>query len=1156
MKSLKLRNGLYYESKVNKQDKGDIGQFILDWLVAKGILETTDCCNYTVVGSGLGEPLFTINAGTTSTSTDNSLGEEQVNKGDILHFWSPDGTLDFNITPGSVVTGSKLAQQGASNGQVLTWNGSQYSPQTIPAQPTNLQLGTITATDIELESDTGADVIIPSATTSNAGLLSASDKKAIDAIGIIPGQSELDTFQKGIIGSDSTVKEALQDLETMVFEALDTNLPIKIIDEDKALQEEGRIIAALDLNLDSTRSTAVRKFIRQMRNAGLWDKMFHIYPFLGTTQATQEINILHTDTTDVNKISNKMVFINTPSYSNNGVSFTTTTQYGEIAGEPPAFKSFGISLFSKDDIGTLAGGKPIVSMKPDNSTTQGNLGISLGLSSTAITGRVHSTSYSTFNTTVGAGFYSLQGIEGNQIQAFKNGSLVSTQTQAVMYYPSQNQGNNSNSIQFNSGVNNAGGTIVASYQFFAVHQALTVPEMTLFSNIVRAFQTELGRNGLDAPQTYTRAVTPNIGEAATRIQSTPLPDPTPMVARDGAMGLYFPKTKTLRVYGGWRGSGFLPNPNVNEIIRSDDFGNSWFVEAASSTWTPRHAFCLATSDSDNSSIYLFGGDFQNLGTGDCYKSTDGITFTQQTNTAPFNGTQLGAGVYFKGALYYIGGIGTGPANSPNLDVPNNKVWRSYDEGITWTEITSTLPNIGQCNNQAVVFKDKIWVVGGTIYGSQDPPTSNKVFGRKVWSSPDGIAWTEEFQFPYGFSYASLKVWDGEMWLTNGASPNLSGDGGFNGSEMWRSCDGSTWNAVYIASNNGFIDTHAACVIPVDNVGLFVPFYNLGETSWVYTKRNFNTMANGSNPTVSITTSLPLSGNGTSGSPITLPSSSVGGGTQLLSNVIQLGGSNIISSPVIGVPTGQNLSFQSAFTAGVPNLIIDGTTGRTRTYDFFTASAGNFTVTIGGALSGATGAGSGHPQVGFNFNLKDGTHIGGGYAGRFKMESDSFKYSQTTASGSGGSAATLVDLISITTAPINTNRRFFFNTGGGNGEVFEFGGNIRVGLSALTRSTPLIVFSNTRGNSSIYQDDNPNGNVTANPGSLCMGPSVPDIYIKKTGTGNTGWESIMTGTVLGNLPVFANATSAGANTAATVTVGQPFLWRPGGATDGDILMIKR
>ncbi|MGL5079813.1 MAG: hypothetical protein ACRDBG_28785, partial [Waterburya sp.] len=97
-------------------------------------------------------PLFTVNAGTTITSTDNSLGEEPIGFGDILHFWSPDSTIEFNVTPGSAVVGEKLAQNGATVGQIMTWNGTSWVPQNLPAGADNW--GTqVAQTDTTIDGD-------------------------------------------------------------------------------------------------------------------------------------------------------------------------------------------------------------------------------------------------------------------------------------------------------------------------------------------------------------------------------------------------------------------------------------------------------------------------------------------------------------------------------------------------------------------------------------------------------------------------------------------------------------------------------------------------------------------------------------------------------------------------------------------------------------------------------------------------------------------------------------------------------------------------------------------------------------------------------------------------------------------------------------------
>jgi len=74
-------------------------------------------------------PLFTVNAGTTADAADDALGTAEVTFGDIVHFWSPDGTLLFGVTEGSAIVAATL------NPTVLT--GIQHTTITnIDLQPT------------------------------------------------------------------------------------------------------------------------------------------------------------------------------------------------------------------------------------------------------------------------------------------------------------------------------------------------------------------------------------------------------------------------------------------------------------------------------------------------------------------------------------------------------------------------------------------------------------------------------------------------------------------------------------------------------------------------------------------------------------------------------------------------------------------------------------------------------------------------------------------------------------------------------------------------------------------------------------------------------------------------------------------------------------
>ena len=53
-------------------------------------------------------PLFTVNAGTTALATDDANGSETLTFDDIIHFWSQDGSILFDVTPGSAVVEASI----------------------------------------------------------------------------------------------------------------------------------------------------------------------------------------------------------------------------------------------------------------------------------------------------------------------------------------------------------------------------------------------------------------------------------------------------------------------------------------------------------------------------------------------------------------------------------------------------------------------------------------------------------------------------------------------------------------------------------------------------------------------------------------------------------------------------------------------------------------------------------------------------------------------------------------------------------------------------------------------------------------------------------------------------------------------------------------
>ena len=93
---------------------------------------------------------------------------------------------------------------------------------------------------------------------------------------------------------------------------------------------------------------------------------------------------------------------------------------------------------------------------------------------------------------------------------------------------------------------------------------------------------------------------------------------------------------------------------------------------------------------------------------------------------PFTAREDHQVVVFQGKLWLIGGNVTyDPDEHITIYGRHNDVWSSED-GATWTRVTTREPIFHRSGkHQVVVFKEKLWLIGGTIGG------------KEVWSSADG-----------------------------------------------------------------------------------------------------------------------------------------------------------------------------------------------------------------------------------------------------------------------------------------------------------------------------------------------------------------------------------------------------------------------------------
>ena len=148
------------------------------------------------------------------------------------------------------------------------------------------------------------------------------------------------------------------------------------------------------------------------------------------------------------------------------------------------------------------------------------------------------------------------------------------------------------------------------------------------------------------------------------------------------------------------------------------------------------------------------------------------TWSQAVGSAEFSGRFGFESVVFKGKLWVIGG------SSTNLDYFND-IWYS-DNGISWTKATENPGFSPRRNHQVVEYKGQLWLIGGE--------SGMYEYKNDIWTSKDGIYWTEvdvKVPFPERVNH-QVTVFKGKLWVIGGYGSSSTGR------SVWSSKDGEVW----------------------------------------------------------------------------------------------------------------------------------------------------------------------------------------------------------------------------------------------------------------------------------------------------------------------------------------------------------------------------
>jgi hypothetical protein len=212
----------------------------------------------------------------------------------------------------------------------------------------------------------------------------------------------------------------------------------------------------------------------------------------------------------------------------------------------------------------------------------------------------------------------------------------------------------------------------------------------------------------------------------------------------------------------------------------------WVQVTARAGWQPRDSSGEVVF---RDQLWILGGWFDSYSAPprDVWSSADGKTWKLVTKQAPWKHSDLPMTLVFHDRMWLMGGWFNGrlPGHSAS-----NAVWFSPD-GATWDLVTGAAGWSPRLAAAAVVFRGRMWILGGTedYYFGDEQSLKND-----VWSSADGKNWRRETAAaPWSpRAYHAAVVHDGKIWVLGGGNyvPKYHA-----GNDVWCSGDGRHWELV-------------------------------------------------------------------------------------------------------------------------------------------------------------------------------------------------------------------------------------------------------------------------------------------------------------------------------------------------------------------------
>jgi len=193
-------------------------------------------------------------------------------------------------------------------------------------------------------------------------------------------------------------------------------------------------------------------------------------------------------------------------------------------------------------------------------------------------------------------------------------------------------------------------------------------------------------------------------------------------------------------------------------------------------------------------MWLLGGwnprdkvHFPRICNSEVWSSTDGSAWHLETPVAPWEGRHTAGYVVYRDRMWIVGG----DANQRHYQ---NDVWNSAD-GVRWCHAADDVPWRNRVLQYVLVLDGRIWVMGGQTVPQFAPAA--EAFYNDVWSSEDGLHWVRATEHapwePRGMLGGSV-VFQNRMWILGGGTydtPARPERAFYN--DVWSSADGVEWH---------------------------------------------------------------------------------------------------------------------------------------------------------------------------------------------------------------------------------------------------------------------------------------------------------------------------------------------------------------------------